>query len=143
MAKSENTKQEFSKKYFIIEEAEKLLPKIERILRRTIRLDKAIELLSSIEIEVYDDDYGNLRRITKTNKQFHRLSYEFYANIEKLEDMGCLIKDIGIGLIDFYYRFEGRDILLCWKLGEKEIKFWHEADTGYMGRKPILNLTKK
>jgi len=143
MAKSENTKQEFSKKYFIIEEAEKLLPKIERILRRTIRIDKAIELLSSIEIEVYDDDYWNLRRITKTNKQFHRLSYEFYANIEKLEDMGCLIKDIGIGLIDFYYSFEGRDILLCWKLGEKEIKFWHEADTGYMGRKPILNLTKK
>ena len=56
MAKSENTKQEFSKKYFIIEEAEKLLPKIEKILRRTIRLDKAIELLSSIEIEVYDHE---------------------------------------------------------------------------------------
>ena len=142
MDRNNNTQQEFSKKYFTIEEAEILLPKIEKILRRTIQLDKAIELLSSIEIEVYDD-YANLRRITKTNKQFHKLSYELYANIEKLEDMGCLIKDLDTGLMDFYYRFEGRDIFLCWKLGENGIKFWHEADTGYMGRKQILDISKK
>jgi len=121
MDRNNNTQQEFSKKYFTIEEAEILLPKIEKILRRTIQLDKAIELLSSIEIEVYDD----------------------YANIEKLEDMGCLIKDLDTGLMDFYYRFEGRDIFLCWKLGENGIKFWHEADTGYMGRKQILDISKK
>jgi len=142
MVEYDNTKQEFSKKYFTIEEAEKLLLKIEKVLRRTIQLNKAIELLSSIEIEVYDD-YANLRRITKTNKQFHKLSYELYANIEKLEDMGCLIKDLDTGLMDFYHRFEGRDIFLCWKLGEKRINFWHEEDSGYMGRKPILDLRMK
>lgn len=142
MDRNNNTQQEFSKKYFTIEEAEILLPKIEKILRRTIQLDKAIELLSSIEIEVYDD-YANLRRITKTNKQFHKLSYELYANIEKLEDMGCLIKDLDTGLMDFYYRFEGRDIFLCWKLGENGIKFWHEVDSGYMARKQILDISKK
>ena len=137
-----NTQQEFSKKYFTIEGAEKLLPKIEKILRRTIQLNKAIELLSSIEIEVYDD-YANLRGITKTNKQFHKLSYELYTNIEELEDMGCLIKDLDTGLMDFYHRFEGRDIFLCWRLGENSIKFWHEVDSGYMGRKQIFDLTKK
>lgn len=141
MVRNNNTKQEFSKKYFTIEEAEKLLPKIENILRRTIQLNKAIELLSSIEIEVHDD-YANLRRITKTNKQFHKLSYELYENIEKLEDMGCLIKDLDTGLMDFYHRFEGRDIFLCWKLGERDINFWHEVDSGYMGRKQILDLAK-
>jgi len=135
-------KQEFSKKYLTIEEAEELFPQIEKILRKTIRLNNALELLSSIEIEDYDD-YANSRRITKSNKDFHKLSYELYSNIEKLEDMGCLIKDLEIGLIDFYHKFEGRDILLCWKLGEKNIKFWHEIDTGYMGRKPILDLRKK
>ena len=139
MSKANIEKQEFSKKYFEIEGAEELLPQIEKILRRTIRLNKALELLSSIEIEVYDD-YSNLRRITKSNKQFHKLSYEFYSNIEQLEDMGCLIKDLETGLIDFYHKFEGRDIFLCWKLGEKNIKFWHEVDTGFMGRKPILDL---
>jgi len=142
MTKINIEKQEFSKKYFTIEEAEKLLPQIEKILKRTIRLNKALELLNSIEIEDYDD-YNNLRRITKTNKEFHKLSYEFYSNIEQLEDMGCLIKDLETGLVDFYHKFEGRDIFLCWKLGEKEIKFWHEVDTGFMGRKPILDMTKK
>ena len=136
------SKQEFYKKYFTIEEAEKLLPGVERILRRTMRLNKALDLLSSIEIEVYDDDYENLRKITKANRQFHKLSYEFYSNMEELEDMGCIVKDLDMGLIDFYHKFEGHDIFLCWKYGEKSIRFWHETDAGYMGRKPILDLTK-
>ena len=142
MASSKSAKQELIKKYFTIDEAEELLPNVERILRRTIKLNKALDLLSSIEIEVYDDDYDNLRRITKLNKHFHKLSYEFYANIEKIEDIGCIIKDLEIGIIDFYSEFEGGEIFLCWKLGEKKIKFWHEADSGYEGRRPILDLSK-
>lgn len=142
MTKTSHIEQEFLKKYFTIEEAERLLPAIEKILKRTINLNKALELLESIEIEVYDDDYEDLGNITKANKQFHKLSYEFYDNLEKLEDVGCLVKDLGQGIIDFYCRFEGRDIFLCWKLGERRIRFWHEVDSGYMGRKPILDLTK-
>jgi len=142
MVSTKIAEQEFSKKYFTIKDAEKLLPHIERILQRTIKLNKALDLLSSIEIEVYDDDYENLRKVTKANKQFHKLSYEFYSNIEKLEDMGCIVKDYEIGIIDFYYRTEDHDIFLCWKLGEKSIRFWHDVDTGYMSRRPILDLTK-
>ena len=142
MARSKSAKQELIKRYFTIDEAEEMLPKVERILRRTIRLNKALDLLSSIEMEVYDDDYDNLRRVTKLNKQFHKLSYEFYANIEKVEGIGCIIKDLEIGIIDFYSEFEGGEIFLCWKLGEKKIKFWHEVDSGYEGRRPILDLSK-
>jgi len=142
MVRTTSTRQEFAKKYFTIEETELLLPKIEIILRKTLRLNKALDLLSSIEIEVYDDDYDNLKKVTKLNKQFHKLSHEFYAHIEMLEDFGCVIKDIEIGIIDFYSRFEGRDIFLCWKLGEKTIKFWHEIDSGYEGRKPIFDLAR-
>lgn len=142
MTKSKNIEQEFLKKYFTIEDAERLLPEIEKILSRTIKLNKALEIIESIEIEVYDDCYEDFSKITKANKQFHKLSYEFYDNIEKLEEMGCLVKDLEFGIVDFYYRFEGRDIFLCWKLGEKQIKFWHEIDAGYIGRKPIVDLTR-
>ena len=141
MAKGK-TKQQFSKKYFAIEEVEQLLPEVEEILKRTMKLNSALDLLATIEIEVYDDDYENLRRVTKLNKQFHKLSHEFYDNLEKLEDMGCLIKDIEIGLVDFYSKFENKDIFLCWKIGEKRIKFWHEVDSGYNGRRRILDLRK-
>ncbi|MBI2134778.1 DUF2203 domain-containing protein [Candidatus Woesearchaeota archaeon] len=143
MTSSKSTKQELIKKYFTIDEAEELLPRLERVLRRTIKLNKALDLLSSIEIEVYDDDYDNLKRITKLNKQFHKLSHEFYASIEKIEDIGGIIKDLETGIIDFYSKFEGREIFLCWKLGERKIRFWHEVDSGYEGRKPILDLNRK
>ena len=143
MVKDEYIKQEFSKKYFTIEEVENLIPKIESILRKAVRLNKALDLLSSIEIEVYDSDYGNLRRVTKLNKQFHKLSYEFYSTIEDLENLGCVIKDLELGIVDFFSRFEERDIFLCWKLGEKKIRFWHEVDTGFASRKPILDLSEK
>lgn len=131
------------KKYFTIEEAEKLLPKVEKLVRRLRNLDKALEILNSVEIEVEDDDFDQLSHNTKINKEFHKLSYEFYNKLDKLESMGCLMKDLELGLIDFYYRFEGRDIFLCWKLGEKEIKYWHDIYTGFQGRQQILNLTKK
>src|SRR3989344_1815986 len=114
MASSKSTKQELIKKYFTIEDAEELIPKVERVLKRIIKL----------------------------NKHFHKLSYEFYANIEKIEDIGCIIKDLEIGIIDFYSEFEGREIFLCWKLGEKRIRFWHEVDSGYEGRRPILDLSR-
>ena len=143
MAKIKNTKQKFTKKYFTVAEAEKLLPRVEKILSRTIKLNKALDLLSTIEIEIYDEDYNDLRRITKLNKQFHKLSYEFYTNIEKLEDMGCVIKDLEMGLVDFYSTFKSKEIFLCWRIGEKKIRFWHELDCGYAGRKPILDLIKK
>ena len=142
MAKAKHTEQEFLKKYFTIEEAERLLPEIDKILGRTIKLNKALELLESIEIEVYDDCYDGLSKVTKANKQFHKLSYEFYDNIDKLEEIGCLVKDLELGIVDFYFRFENRDIFLCWKLGEKGIRFWHETDAGYIGRKPIVDLAR-
>ena len=130
------------KKYFKIEEAEKHLPKIEKLLRRLMQLDSAIELLDTVEIEVEEEDYAYLRHVTRLNKEFHKLSYEFYKILDEIESLGCIIKDIELGLVDFYYRFENRDIFLCWKFGEKEIRYWHEAYDGFEGRKPILNLTK-
>ncbi len=142
MTKVRHTEQQFFKKYFTIQEAESLLPKIGKILSRAIKLNKALELLESIEIEVYDDNYEDLGKVTKANKQFHRLSYEFYDNVEKLEGMGCIVKDLELGIIDFYCRFENRDTFLCWKLGENGIRFWHEMDVGYMGRKPIVYLAR-
>lgn len=135
------TETEQAKKYFSIEGAERLLPRIEKLVRRLRHLDKAIELLNTVEIEVEEENYSNLRYVTKLNKEFYKLSYEFYDKLDEIEGFGCLLKDIELGLVDFYCRFEGRDIFLCWKLGEKKIKYWHEIYASFNGRKPILDLT--
>lgn len=57
-----------------------------------------------------------------------------------LNDAGCLIKDIDEGIVDWYATRGERDVLLCWKLGEKEVGFWHDPESGFSGRRPISEL---
>jgi hypothetical protein len=47
------------------------------------------------------------------------------------------VKDLELGLLDFPTLYRGKEVCLCWRLGEPEIAFWHEVDEGYKGRKPI------
>ena len=56
---------------------------------------------------------------------------------DRVEEMGVLIKDLDIGLIDFLTQYHGHEVCLCWKLGEDRIRFWHGLEEGFRGRKPI------
>lgn len=62
------------------------------------------------------------------------------VEVNALNDVGCLIKDMDEGIVDWYASRGDRDVLLCWKLGEKEVAFWHDPDTGFAGRRPISEL---
>jgi hypothetical protein len=57
--------------------------------------------------------------------------------LETIEGTGALVKDLDMGLIDFLSLYRGREVCLCWKLGEDSIQFWHGTDEGFRGRKPI------
>ena len=63
--------------------------------------------------------------------------------VDELEDVGAELKDYQSGLVDFVGRHEGRDVYLCWKLGEEQIDYWHELDAGFAGRKPVALLHEK
>lgn len=62
---------------------------------------------------------------------------KFYEAVEILENTGVSVKSIEQGLLDFPSKRFDEEVWLCWKYGETEIKFWHEKDSGFMGRKPI------
>ncbi len=62
---------------------------------------------------------------------------QFYIASENLEKTGVVIKSIDQGLLDFPSKRFDEDVWLCWKYGETEIKFWHEKESGFTGRKPI------
>jgi len=51
--------------------------------------------------------------------------------------MGIELKDPELGLVDFRSIREGREVYLCWQLGEEHLSFWHEIDTGFAGRQPL------
>jgi hypothetical protein len=55
----------------------------------------------------------------------------------ELEALDIQLKDRRIGLIDFPSELEGRRVLLCWRLGEPSVQFWHDEDAGYAGRQPL------
>lgn len=58
--------------------------------------------------------------------------------VAELHELGCLFKGVQEGLVDWYSRYAGRPVFLCWKLGEPEIEWWHQLDAGFIGRQPIL-----
>ncbi len=60
--------------------------------------------------------------------------------VDELAEIGVELKDYETGLVDFVGRHEGRDVYLCWKLGEEKITHWHELNTGFAGRKPVSQL---
>lgn len=62
---------------------------------------------------------------------------EFRETLEEICQEGCELKDLESGLIDFPTIWEGREILLCWKLGESEVEHWHELEAGFDGRQSL------
>jgi len=64
-------------------------------------------------------------------------SAELVAVVEELQGLGVQVKDLDRGLVDFPCVHRGREVLLCWELGEEEVAFWHGADEGYAGRRPL------
>ena len=59
------------------------------------------------------------------------------TNLQAIQEMGVLVKDLEMGLCDFPHLRDGRVVFLCWKFGEQEIKWWHETSTGYKDRCPL------
>ena len=105
-----------------------------------MKLKTSLEIYDLIDVEFEDEDYTEHLRNIRINKQFHKLHYEFFKLLEEIEGTAAIVKDIDLGLIDFFSHFEGREILLCWKTGEEKVRHWHEISQGYADRKPIYFL---
>ncbi len=57
--------------------------------------------------------------------------------VDEINEYGATVKDLDTGLIDFPALRNGETVLLCWQLGEDEIAFWHRAEDGFAGRRPL------
>jgi hypothetical protein len=79
---------------------------------------------------------------TANNPEFLSLKEQLFFYINELEEIGCFYKDwnFTVGLVDFPAIFYGRQVFLCWRSDEPGIKFYHELDEGFTGRKPIPEL---
>jgi hypothetical protein len=130
-------------RYFTRDEAQRLLPRVSRSVREAVNLKSEYGRID-VELREYTgrmmmlggaipnhDHVLGLR--TRRDEQVRRLK----QLIEEIHELGCLVKDLDMGLLDFPTLYHGNEVYLCWKLGEEEIIFWHGTTEGFKGRKPI------
>jgi len=128
-------------KYFTREEAETLLPQIEPVLVELQQRHAELEALRS-EIEgmlsrMRGNGHGLQERLGELRRQHADGLAQANNLIRHVQAFGCQLKDPAMGLIDFLALRAGREILLCWRLGEQGIHWWHEVEAGFRGRQPL------
>jgi len=122
--------------FFTTNQANEALPdvikKFEHSLAKKNEVTKLEQQLQmSLSTNDSFDEYVPLKQ--KLNSAITK----FYESVEILENTGVVVKSIEQGLLDFPSKRFKEEVWLCWKYGETEIRFWHEKDSGFMGRKPI------
>ena len=116
-------------KYFTPLEACNTLPLVKKIVKDILDTSREMKLLA--------DDFGV--KDINNNPRLRKMADEINGFISELEEIGCFYKDwnVTIGLVDFPAVIDNREVMLCWKSDEDDIKFYHDIDSGYSGRKPI------
>ena len=130
-------------KRFTLSEAERLLPSLEKTIREAVslktRYEEAELAIQSFAQRVAMQGGVVIDRGTVLRQRAERdgVGQRLKAAVEEIQDQGCVIKDLDVGLIDFPTLFHGKEVYLCWKLGESGITHWHGVDEGFAGRKRI------
>jgi hypothetical protein len=130
-------------RYFTLEQAQRMLPEVERLLRKSIQAKGTYQeaeaefrtlserILATGGLRV--DPVETLALRARRDQAAERLK----EAMEVISGLGVQIKDLDVGLIDFPTLYRGAEVLLCWRLGERDIAFWHGLEEGFRGRKPI------
>ncbi|HUS06246.1 MAG TPA: DUF2203 domain-containing protein [Bryobacteraceae bacterium] len=130
-------------RYFTLANAAQALPQVEKLIREALFLKsdcqtagdeltattRHIMMMGGVQV-----DSNRLNAVKQTrDRSFERLK----GILEEIQETGCLVKDLDIGLLDFPTLYRGEEVYLCWKLGESSINFWHPVHEGFGGRRPI------
>ncbi len=121
---------------FTLEGANALLPwlkpRMAELMAIRQRVSRRQAALESIINQPHGPNGGN-RAASEVVADMAR----FEQLVEEINNQGCLLKDINLGLVDFPAEMGNRIVYLCWQFGEEEIAWWHDVDAGFAGRQPL------
>src|SRR5437764_115078 len=121
---------------FTLDEAEELLPVLESLLRQAIHSKKLIE---EVDAEIQQTVHRvfmnggmlvNVVLLAQRKAAREKAIQRIKDAVAEIDATGVQVKDLDIGLLDFPCNVEGNIVLLCWKLGESKIAFWHDTTSG-------------
>ena len=128
-------------KMFTVEEANRLISRLTHWIQE---LQKGRETILALEVEIDSlelvtekEDGGVSPSMDRKVEEYTRLVNRFYSLVDEIHEIGCLLKDLDLGLVDFYSLQNNRVVLLCWKMGETAVGFWHEIGGGYTTRQQL------
>jgi hypothetical protein len=117
---------------------EELRPRVELLVEHKRRLDEAEESRRGLQAHIAGNG-GDITRseVVEATERVEREATAIGAIVDEIQRHGVQIKDLDVGLLDFPWQRGAEVVLLCWRLGEDEIGYWHAMDEGYAGRKPL------
>ena len=120
------------------EALEHVRPLVERMVEARAALTRAQREQSELVARIASNGGGlSPPDVAVAAEEVERASRELVSLVDEIQALGVLIKDLERGLVDFPCVHRGREILLCWELGEDEVAWWHGADEGFAGRRPL------
>lgn len=131
-------------RFFTEEEANDALtvvrPTVERLVAARRAFLHVARRLESVQGRVAGNGGGlDPERVRELQEQVANAGSVVAAVVAELEALGVQVKDLDQGLVDFPARHPERDepVLLCWRLGEDDVAYWHGLEEGFAGRKPL------
>ena len=126
---------------FTLDEATALLPRLREILSEIQEKKPQVEAIREEIVGMTKTASGNGHLVSQDVRDKQKTAQTVIRRLTELgaqlSEIGCEVKGIDEGLIDFPSQREGRTVYLCWKLGEDAITHWHELDTGFGGRQAL------
>jgi len=131
------------KKYFTLDQANKTLPLVRKIVTDITALHPVWrDLVYRYELVAAQSDpkWGESTEQVALRTQIEAVARQINGYMVELEEIGCVFKGFEEGLVDFYGQLDGREMFWCWKQGEERISHWHELEAGFAGRQQIPEL---
>src|SRR5579875_2893296 len=134
---------DFDAKCFTLDEAQSLLPVLEALLKRAIEAKKAVEGIQeemrilSHRIFISGGMLLDIEGVRKRRAALDAYLQQAKDSLAEIEAIGVQVKDLDTGLLDFPCLLDGEVVLLCWKMGEERILYWHTLEAGFRGRQPL------
>jgi hypothetical protein len=127
-----------TKKRFTLEQANRTLPYVSRVVSDIV---KAHESATKVQTKI--EALRNGKAHDNAERELVGVLDRLQNLVDELHGVGCELKDYQTGLVDFIGRHQGRDVYLCWRLGEARIAYWHELQSGFAGRQPVSILDER
>ena len=122
--------------FFTTNEANVALPDVIKKFEYSLAKNTEVKKIEQ-ELQISISNTNSFESYVNLKQKLNSAITKFYESVELLENTGVIVKSIEQGLLDFPSKRFEEEVCLCWKYGETEIKFWHDKDSGFMGRKPI------